>query len=128
MLKQTSDLCPGLDIRFPGPYTSLTGLSVLPCRPGQLHALSAQSRSKFPLFSFHDPNHCATAPAFYYQIGIPAFSRGNQLYFGIRWCIYHSMAADWASDMAHLSLYLIGVTFLSRHFAYAPSCFRHCPA
>ena len=36
MLKQTNDPCPGLTVRFPIPYTFLTGFAVLPQRPGQL--------------------------------------------------------------------------------------------
>lgn len=36
MLKQTLDPCPGLTVRFPTPYTFLTGFAVLPQRPGQL--------------------------------------------------------------------------------------------
>ena len=39
MREQTSDPCPGLDIRFPSPHTFLAGLFILPCRPGKLPAI-----------------------------------------------------------------------------------------
>lgn len=38
MLKQTLDLCPGLDQPFPRPVYILTSPVVLPCRPGQLRS------------------------------------------------------------------------------------------
>ena len=69
MRKQTSDLCPGLDIRFPGPYTFLTNLFVLPCRPGQLPAFRLGAGQSFRYSVFMTPIIAPQCPHFNMRSG-----------------------------------------------------------
>ena len=77
MLKQTSDPCPGLASRFPGPHTFPAGRAVavspVSSRP------AGSERIKGFLFRFHHSDLGAAVPALYNEIGIPALLRGNHL-------------------------------------------------
>ena len=131
MLKQTSDPCPGLAIRFPFPYTSLTELPL--CRmtprpaPGLLQLGAGQifPYSIFLRFSPRHPDLRAAVPALYDKIGIPALHRGHELGLGTYSRVHDPVPAYRAAHMAHLLHHLMAMPLLlPAHFIYAPFCSR----
>ena len=69
MRKQTSDPCPGLDIRFPSPHTFLAGLFVLPCRPGKPPAFRLGAGQSFCYSVFMTPTIAPQRPHFNMRSG-----------------------------------------------------------
>ena len=69
MRKQTSDPCPGLDIRFPSPHTFPADLFILPCRPGQLPAFRLGADHCFRYSVFITPTIAPQCPHFIIRSG-----------------------------------------------------------
>lgn len=132
MLKQTSDPCPGLAMRFPFPYTSFTELPLMPHNaPVSPRPFTARGRSKiqYSVFSPRHPDLRAAVPALYDKIGIPALHRGHELGLGTYSRVHDPMPADRAAHMAHPLHHLMAMPLLfPAHFIYAPFCSRRCPA
>lgn len=135
MLKQTSDPCPGLAIRFPFPYTSLTELPLCRMTPRPAPGLSQLGAGQiFPYliflnFSPRHPDLRAAVPALYDKIGIPALHRGHELGLGTYSRVHDPVPAYRAAHMTHLLRHLMAMPLLlPAHFIYAPFCSRRCPA
>lgn len=97
MLRQTSDPCPGLAIRFPVPYTSLMDV------PYYRGGIPGQPRLKngggsISLFSFLHPNFRTAVPALDKIIGIPALRRDDELCLNSRGCIHQPPPAFGAEN------------------------------
>lgn len=92
VLRQTSDPCPGLAIRFPVPYTLLMGVPYLPWRNPRSAPIKNGGRS-MSLFSFLYPDFRTAVPALDKIIGIPILRRDNELGLDSRSCVHQSPPA-----------------------------------
>lgn len=132
MLKQTNDPCPGLAMRFPFPYTSLTELPLCRMTPRSAPGLTGSERIKVFQYSVFSPRHPdlrAAVPALYDKIGIPALHRSHELGLGTYSRVHDPVPAHRAAYMAHPIRHLMAMPLLlPAHFIYAPFCSRRCPA